>query len=229
MSAATDTNVNSLHSRFDGLRRDGTEKGRGQAVLQERMLTPEPTPEPDLARNEADERRRKEAEQATSNTSHGGARAETPSPPTEQPKDVETRSKPDVTEDDDAQDDSDDKPPTEEQVAAVKEVLEAKSNDHSRILSLKKERSAYQDQEEFDADVLKSFVKRVTLVHPDYNKHDQSNNAYRRKFDSLLNLRIELILICPDVQWLRRLLKRWVSPQPTETRWIVGTAILTRA
>jgi hypothetical protein len=199
MSAATDTNVNSLQSRLDGLRPDGKKKGKGRAVVQERMLTPESTPEPDLARNEADERRRKEAEQATSNTSHSGARAETPSPPTEQQEDVETRSKPDITEDDDAEDDSDDKPPSEEQVAAVKEVIGAKSNDHNRILSLEKEKSAYPDEKDFDADVLKSFIKRVTLVHPDYNKHDQSNDAYRRKFDSFPTLRIELILICPDV------------------------------
>ena len=90
MSAATDTNVDSLESRLNRLKSDGTEKGKGRAVVQERMLTPEPTPEPDLARNEADERRRKEAEQATSNTSHSGARAETLSPPTEQQEDVET-------------------------------------------------------------------------------------------------------------------------------------------
>jgi hypothetical protein len=198
MSAATDTNVNSLQSRLDGLRPDGKKKGKGRAVVQERMLTPESTPEPDLARNEADERRRKEAEQATSNTSHSGARAETPSPPTEQ-QDVETRSKPDITEDDDAEDDSDDKPPTEEQVAAVNEVLGARPSDYGRILGLKKERFAYQRQEEFDADVLTSFIKRVTLVHPDYNKHDQSNSAYRRKFDSFPTLSIELILMCPDV------------------------------
>ena len=199
MSAATDTNADSLSSRFDRLKQDETKKGRGQAVVRERMLTPESTPEPDLARNEADKNRREETEQATSNTSHSGARAETPSPPTEQHEDVETRSKPDINGDDDAQGDSDDKPPTEEQVAAVEEVLGARRNDHGGILGLKKERSAYQGQEEFDADVLTSFIKRVTLVHPDYNKHDKSNDAYRRKFDSFPTLRIELILICPDV------------------------------
>jgi hypothetical protein len=167
--------------------------------MRERMFTPEPTPKPDLARNETDMRRREEAEQAISNTGHAGATAETPSPPTAQQKDVETRSKPDVTEDDNAQGDSADKPPTEEQVAAVQEVLRANSRDHNRILSLKKERSAYQDSGDFNADVLKSFIKRVTLVHPDYNKHDKSNDAYRRKFNSFPILSIKLILICPDV------------------------------
>jgi hypothetical protein len=178
MSAVTDTNVDS-QSRSNRSKRD-RKRGRGQAVEREGLPTPESTPGPDLARNEADERRR-EAEQATR---HGGARAETPLPPTERQEDVEARSKPDITENDNAQDDSDDEPPTEEQVAAVEEVLGARSNDYGRILGLKKERFAYQRQEEFDADVLTSFIKRVTLVHPDYNKHDQSNDAYQRKFDS---------------------------------------------
>ena len=79
----------------------------------------------------------------------------------------------------------------------MEEVLGARRNDHGRILGLKKERFAYQHQAEFDADVLTSFIKCVTLVHPDYNKHDKSNDVYRRKFDSFPTLRIELILICP--------------------------------
>jgi hypothetical protein len=60
-----------------------------------------------------------------------------------QQEDVETRSKPDITEDDDAQSDSDDKLLTEEQVAAVEEVLGARRNNYSGILGLKKKRSAY--------------------------------------------------------------------------------------
>jgi hypothetical protein len=120
MSATTDTNFNSLQATLKEL------KGTGQGVLRERQFTSESTPEPDLDPNVA------------SSINHGDVTAETPSPPTGQQEGVETRSKPDFIEDD-----SDDKPPTEEQVAAVKEVLEANSNNYIRILGLKKEKSAY--------------------------------------------------------------------------------------
>jgi hypothetical protein len=144
MSAATDTNVDFLRSRLNETQPDGTKGVRGQAVVREPMLTPKPTPGPDLARNEADERRREEAEQAVNNARHGGARkaVEMPSPQTRQSEEMDNSSKSDFTEDSD-EDDSDDKPPTEEQTAAVKEVLGAKSNDYHRILGLKNERSAY--------------------------------------------------------------------------------------
>ncbi len=120
-----------------------------------------------------------------------------------QPQELDIQSKKDITEeenDDNGQDDNNeiekDKPPTGEQIATVEEILKQKSKDHSGILELKKKESDCQDQAEFNAYVLKAFIKRSALVHPEHNKHEHAEKTHRCKQLSPLLKHIKLIWLC---------------------------------
>ena len=138
------------------------------------LATPEGTPEPDLGKHVADQ-----AQQAT----------EVAPPSTTkqaQPDELVTQSKPDSTEEhtdeeNESSTDVEKKPATEEQTAMMEEILKRKPKDHRGILGLKKKQSDYPNQEEWHADVLKAFIERSALTHPDHIDHDKSDKANRSK------------------------------------------------
>ncbi|KKY13238.1 hypothetical protein UCRPC4_g06983 [Phaeomoniella chlamydospora] len=128
---------------------DNRAQGQG-ARLEHGLNTPEPTPGPDQARNEADKRRR-EAELRGPGDGHS-----------------------EVDDDDESEDEVGE--PTQEQIAAVTRISKIKAEDFDKILGLENQ---YENEIEKKKAVLAAFRELGKLTHPVTNRHNKAGKAFK--------------------------------------------------
>jgi hypothetical protein len=140
---------------------DATKRGTGQATRGRRgLLTPDATPEPDVARNEADKARQTNASRGTE--VGGGEFATTK----DQPPDP-------------ADDDGETERSTGEETRGVQEVPKSSDDEHRKVLGVKE---SYDDPYEEEKAVLDALWDRGMENHPKFNKHKDAEKTFKSKF-----------------------------------------------
>jgi hypothetical protein len=160
MSSATENVTDSLLSSLNGWKPNETKGGKGKAAAgRGGLFTPESTPDPDTARNEADKRRQEEVKQAERDDGREFAT---------------TKAQPPEVDEDEAQYDGS----AGEQDDMIKEVLKCGKDDHRKILRVKE---SYDDAYKEESDIIDAVYERGMKVHPKYNKHKDAEKAFRSK------------------------------------------------
>ncbi|KKY22688.1 hypothetical protein UCRPC4_g03191 [Phaeomoniella chlamydospora] len=139
----------------DNLNHNEEKGGEGKAsVGQGRLLTPEPTPGPDDARNAADEKRRQEQQnQGDDGSEFATSKAQYPS-----------------SDDDDAGTEQ-----TGEPIDVIRDVLKCGKNEHRKILGVK---DSYDDPYKEESDILDAAIERGMDTNPKYNKNKDAETAF---------------------------------------------------
>ena len=146
------------------------------------LPTPESTPGPDIARLQADKARRgaevAKAPNATTKDSPSGT--DTAGVTVEEGKDSANPSQTAMSSEEPPDDasDEDQRTYTDEQKNAVNRVLKCEPNKYYRILEVKDPSSK--------EDIKKAYKKLSLLLHPDKNKYEGSEEAFKRKYTSVV-------------------------------------------
>ena len=160
MSSATEDITDSLLSSLSGWKPNETRGGKGKAATgRGGLFTPEATPDPDTARNEADKRRQEETRQTEREDGREFAT---------------TRAQPPEEDEDEAENDGS----AGEQADIIKEVLKYGKDEYRKILRVKE---SYDDAYKEESEILDAVWERGMKVHPKYNKHKDAKKAFRNK------------------------------------------------
>lgn len=155
MSAATASNIDHYaEDANDKSMPKGPEKGQGGAVRNGLTITPEATPEPEVARNEAEDRRREEEEEQPTNSD---------SNPTANDQPLNDNDKGGTGDTSGGEGDM------------IQDILKCGKDEHRKVLGISE---SYTNLYEEEKAIEEATWKRGTDTHPKYNKGKDAQKAF---------------------------------------------------